>query len=71
MAKAKVKYHRRTVTVKTEFGRVSIEVFAEVQSGHLTRDEQTWMIDAITSSNMQTLSGAPYIKAPLSKLKVS
>ncbi len=65
------KVHRRTVTAKTSFGLVHIEVYANVEPGHLMLHEQKKMIDDITDANMQTLANARHVRVPLSKLKVT
>ena len=65
-----VRSYRRYVTAKTDFGIVQVEVYVKSTKVALTAKEQGQIVDSIADSAMKAINEAPYVTAPISRIKV-
>jgi hypothetical protein len=64
-------YSNRTVAADDGLIDVRVEVHVGVRERRLTRDEHDALVESLTSQVMALVPGLPYLRVPLSKVKVT
>jgi len=71
MSRKDKQIRRRTITAKDEELTVQVQVLIVSEPGTMGRDEINRMNDRISDKIMVAIVETPYVKVPLSRIKVS